>query len=71
MEKIAVVVGAVVVGIAGALLLSFLLSWPVYMLWNGCLVDAVTGIKEVTWLQAWGISLLCGFLFKTSVNTKG
>ena len=71
MEKIAVVVGAVVVGIAGALLLSFLLSWPVYMLWNGCLVGAVAGIKEVTWLQAWGISLLCGFLFKTSVNTKG
>jgi len=70
MEKIAVVVGAVVVGIAGILLLSFLLSWPVYMLWNGCLVDAVTGVKEVTWLQAWGITILCGFLFKTRVNSK-
>ena len=71
MEKITVFVGAIVIGIVGVLLLSFLLSWPVYMLWNGCLVDAVTGLKEVTWLQAWGISLLCGLLFKTSVNSKG
>jgi hypothetical protein len=70
MEKISGVVGVVVLGIAGLLLLSFLLSWPVYMLWNGCLVDAVTGVKEVTWLQAWGIVVLCGFLFKTTVNTK-
>ena len=70
MEKIAAIVGAVFVGIVGILLLSFLLSWPVYMLWNGCLVDAVTGVKQVTWLQAWGIAVLSGLLFKTSVNTK-
>jgi hypothetical protein len=48
--------------------ISFLLSWPVYALWNGCLVDAVTGIKEVTWMQAWGINILSGILFKTTVN---
>ena len=70
MEKISSVIGVVVLSIAGLLLLSFLLSWPVYMLWNGCLVDAVTGLNEVTWLQAWGIVVLCGFLFKTTVNTK-
>ena len=70
MEKFAVFVGTVVLAIAGVLLLSFLLSWPVFMLWNGCLVDAVTGVKEVTWLQAWGITILCGFLFKTTVNSK-
>ena len=70
MEKILVIVGTVVVTIAGILILSFLLSWPVYMLWNGCLVDAVTGVKEVTWLQAWGITTLCGFLFKPSFNSK-
>jgi hypothetical protein len=70
MEKLLVLVGTVVVAIASILLLSFLLSWPVYMLWNGCLVGAVAGISEVTWLQAWGITILCGFLFKTSVNSK-
>jgi hypothetical protein len=70
MEKIVAIVGAVVIAIAGLLLLSFLLSWPVYMLWNGCLVGAVAGISEVSWLQAWGITILCGFLFKTTVTSK-
>jgi hypothetical protein len=70
MEKFIVVVGAVVVGLIGLLLLSFLLSWPVYMLWNGCLVGAVTGINEVTWLQAWGLSILAGLLFKPSTSTS-
>jgi hypothetical protein len=70
MEKIAVMVGAIVIAIAGLLLLSFLLSWPVYMLWNGCLVGAVAGVAEVTWLQAWGITVLFGFLFKTTVSNS-
>jgi len=61
-------VGTVVTAILGLLLLSFLLSWPVYMLWNGCLVGAVTGVNEVTWLQAWGLSILTGFLFKSTVS---
>lgn len=50
--------------------LSFLLSWPVYMLWNGCLVDAVEGVKQVTWLQAWGLNVLAGFLFGKTTHTK-
>jgi hypothetical protein len=51
--------------------LSFLFSWPVYMLWNGCLISAVDGVHEITWLQAWGISALCSFLFKSyTSNTK-
>lgn len=70
MEKLTVMIGAIVVAILGLVLLSFLLSWPVYMLWNGCLVGAVAGVSEVTWLQAWGISILCGLLFKTTVNSK-
>jgi hypothetical protein len=68
MEKVIVVVGAVVVGIVSVLFLSFLLSWPVYMLWNGCLVGAIAGISEVTWLQAWGLTVLAGFLFKSNVS---
>jgi len=70
MEKVVVVVGAIVLGIASLLLLSFLLSWPVYMLWNGCLVGAVAGVSEVSWLQAWGLTVLCGFLFKSNVSNS-
>ncbi len=61
----------VVIGsIAFLLGLSFLLAWPVMLLWNGCLVDAVTVVKPIGWLQAWGITILTGFLFKTSVTTS-
>ena len=60
-----------VIGTVGLLLfISFLLSWPVYMLWNGCLVDAISGVNEVTWLQAWGLTVLCGLMFKTVVTNK-
>ena len=66
MESLFTIIG----GIAFLVFLSFLLSWPVFALWNGCLVDAVTGIKEVTWLQAWGINILAGILFKSNVSVK-
>lgn len=63
----------VLVGIgtlASMILLSFLFSWPVYILWNYCLVGAVNGINEVTWLQAWGLNMLAGFLFRTTITSK-
>ena len=60
----------VISGILFLVFLSFLLSWPVYMLWNRCLVDAIEGVKHVTWLQAWGLNFLFGMLFKTTVKTK-
>ena len=65
-----VVLGAMVAGIATLVFLTFLLSWPVMMLWNGCLVGAVSGVNEIGWLQAWGISALCGILFKTTSPKK-
>ena len=68
MKEITVAVGAFVTLIAGLLFLSFLLSWPAMMLWNGCLVGAVDGVQEIGWLQAWGLTVLCGFLFKSNVS---
>jgi hypothetical protein len=60
-----------VLGAIGLLaIFSFLLSWPTYMLWNGCLVGAVNGVNEVTWLQAWGLNLLVGFMFKSGLSTS-
>jgi riboflavin transporter FmnP len=70
MDKlVALFLGAI--GLLGAMVfLSFLLSFPVYLLWNGCLIGAVSGVHEITWTQAWGINILCGFLFQSSVSTK-
>ncbi len=64
----------VVLAIVGALAvvvgLSLLLAVPVWLLWNACLVGAVAGVSEVTLLQAWGLNLLAGLMFKTNVTTK-
>ena len=57
-------------GLVIVLFFSFVLSWPVMALWNGCLVDAVQGVKEITWLQAWGLTVLFGLLFKTHTSSK-
>ena len=70
MKDVILALTAMVVGIATLLFLSFVLSWPVMMLWNLCLVGAVDGVKEVTWLQAWGIQFLCGILFKATLTKK-
>lgn len=45
------------------------LSLPVWYLWNSCLVPAIPGIKEIGWIQAWGIMILCEFLFKYNFNS--
>jgi len=70
MKEVFVALGAIVVGIATLLFLSFVLSWPVMMLWNGCFVGAVDGVKEITWLQAWGLQFLFGLLFKSAITKK-
>ena len=70
MRDIITIIGGIIVAITGILLFSFLCSWPVYMLWNYCLVGAVAGVNEVSWLQAWGLAVLCGLLFKTNVERK-
>jgi hypothetical protein len=58
----------VIAMLAILVVLSFLFSWPVMALWNGCLVDAVSGVKEITWLQAWGLNVLCSILFNKSIS---
>jgi hypothetical protein len=62
---------AKIVGIIGAILLfGLILSLPIYLLWNSCLVPAVDGVHEIGWLQAWGLNILCTGLFKSSIEPK-
>lgn len=44
---------------------GLLLSLPVMWLWNWLLPD-LFGFKTLGWLQAWGLLVLCGFLFKST-----
>lgn len=64
------IVGVLVIVVALIVLLGLLFSLPVMLLWNGCLVGAISGVNEITWLQAWGILVLFGLLFKSSVSSK-
>ena len=66
MEVLTVLVAVVALIIAVGLLFSL----PVMLLWTGCLVGAINGVNEITWLQAWGILVLCGLLFKTQLSKK-
>lgn len=50
--------------------LGLLFSLPVMLLWNIALVPAIPGLAEIGWLQAWGILILCSFLFKPTVSNK-
>jgi hypothetical protein len=57
-------IGFFTVAIALVAALGLVLSLPVMWLWNYCLVPAINGINEITWLQAWGLFLLSNLLFK-------
>jgi hypothetical protein len=39
------------------------MSLPVMLLWDW-LMPVLFGLGTITWLQAWGLSLLCNFLFR-------
>lgn len=66
MSQGSAVIAAIGLFIALIVVLGLILAYPVMLLWNGCLVPAVTGVHTVTWLQAWGLIVLFGILFKSS-----
>ena len=70
METITKVIGIAVVGVVAIIVLGLILSLPVMWLWNVALVPAIPGLAEIGWLQAWGILILCNFLFKPTVSSK-
>jgi len=43
------------------LVLSLLFAWPVQIIWNWTLPH-LFNLPEITFLQAWGLELLCGML---------
>ena len=68
LEVITKMVGSLVLLMITTAGLAMLFSWPVMFLWNWALVPAVTIVKPIGWLQAWGIMFLCGCLFKSRVK---
>ena len=54
MEKVAGFIAALIASV----FISMAMAYPLMMLWNDCLIPAIPGIKEVEWLQMWGITVL-------------
>jgi hypothetical protein len=69
MDTFLKIVGGLVLAVFVVVVFGMLMAWPVMMLWNMCLKPAVQGLQEIGWIQAWGILVVCGILFK-STNTK-
>jgi hypothetical protein len=71
MEKLFNILTAMAAVVLAVFLIGLVISYPFMLLWNYCLVPAVTVLTEVTWLQAYGILVASGFMFKsTSVSNK-
>lgn len=70
METFAKVIGIAVIGIIAIIVVGLIMSLPVMWLWNGCLVAAIPGIKTIGWMQAWGIMILSGILFKNTTTSS-
>ena len=56
---------AVVVGLI--IIVSLVYALPVMWLWDW-LMPTIFGLKEITVFQAWGLSALCGLLFKSNIS---
>jgi hypothetical protein len=48
---------------------SLLYAVPVMLLWDW-LMPTIFGLKEITLFQAWGLSALCGLLFKSHTSNS-
>lgn len=66
MEELSNYIGKAFLVLVGAALIAFVMTIPVWWLWNNCLVGAVNGINEIGILQSLGLNILFGILFKRS-----
>ena len=64
MELLVRFLSVLIVGIV----MGAIVSYPAMLLWNSCLVPAIPGIKEVGWLQVWGIMVMGQLMFQTKIG---
>jgi hypothetical protein len=65
--KIAAVALLVVLGVV---FVSALIALPTMLLWNW-LMPTIFALPKITLFQAWGLMVLSGFLFKSTVSATG
>ena len=70
MKTLVQIVGLLSAAVGRIVFFGLLFSLPVMWLWNAALVPAIPGLVQIGWLQAWGILILCGLLFKPTVSNN-
>jgi len=60
---------AILLGLLGIIGIAIVLSIPTYLLWNW-LMPTLFSLKQITLMQALGINLLAGLLFKSTITTS-
>lgn len=58
-----------IVALVFVAIFALILALPVMWLWNW-IMPAVFGLIKITFWQALGINLLCGFLFRGTTTVK-
>lgn len=69
MEKFIETLSIIMVFLVTSLFVVLLLSWPFQLLWNW-LMPTIFGLTKITILQAAGLLLLSGFIFKSNTQVK-
>ena len=64
MDKLFMIVGAIMVILGIGFFCSVLFAIPIYFLWGW--LASYFGLPILTLWQAWGLSLLCSLLFKSN-----
>lgn len=64
------IVGIVFGAGMGIVALSALFSVPFWLLWNACMVPAVSVTNEITFLQAWGLCFLLSSVCKSTTTSS-
>ena len=63
MSKLSEVIGIIVLFTAIILVVCVMASYPFMLIWNSCLVPAITILKPITLWQAFWISMfMCSFV---------
>jgi hypothetical protein len=72
MEDIMTAVGYIFLFIVSCCLLGLLFALPTMWLLNWLVPALIPGVASwsITWLQAWGVNILCNILFKGIRNRK-
>jgi len=60
--------GLVLAMIMLAVLVSLLLAWPIVWLWNFAVAPTFDGVHEITFWQAYCLSLLVSILFRREMK---